>query len=117
MRTNNDEGRWYGHSNHAGGLIGPFFAASILFGYKPIPGTLDHYSGYFPIWKICYYITSAVKYELQKLFGWGLPFMFRAPLDDEAPWVPYERFSSMMSVMTNHVIINQRQGSINGLKD
>lgn len=33
MRTNNDEGRWYGHSNHAGGLIGPFFAASILFGY------------------------------------------------------------------------------------
>ena len=74
-------------------------------GNKPIPGTWDHYSGYFPIWKLCYYITSAFKYEFQKLFGWGLQFMFRAPLDDEAPWVPYERFSAMMSVMTNHVIL------------
>ena len=73
-------------------------------GYKPIPGTWDHYSGYFPIWKLCYYITSTFKYELHELFGWGLQFMFRAPMDDEAPWVPYERFSAMMSVMTNHVI-------------
>lgn len=28
-----DEGRRYGHSDHTCGLIDPFFAASILFGY------------------------------------------------------------------------------------
>ena len=73
-------------------------------GYKPIPGTWNHYSEYFPIWKLCYYISSAFKVELHELFQWDLKFLFSVPKDNEAPWIPYERFAVMVEFMTKRII-------------
>ena len=73
-------------------------------GLKHIPGTWDHYSGYFPIWKLCYYIIPAMADELDKEFGWNLQKLFSMPDGQDMPWMSYEIFWMFVTLLTNQVV-------------
>ena len=73
-------------------------------GLKHIAGTWDHYSGYFPIWKLCYYIVPAMADELDKEFGWNLQKLFSMPDGQDMPWMSYEIFWIFVTLLTNQVV-------------
>lgn len=75
--------------------------------YKDIPGDWSHYSGDFPLWRLCYgiiqHFRNAVEYEMD----WSFQRLFAAPEDVDFPWLTYKQFGNLVGNLTDKIVAEQ----------
>jgi hypothetical protein len=73
--------------------------AALAFPHFGFNGWKEHYTGYFPPWKLSYYIPLWRKH-LEEVTGWGLQALYNMPSTEYVPFFDKEYINKAM----NHVI-------------
>lgn len=73
----------------------------------PIPGDWQHYTGDFPLWKLCYAYGPLFVPILETRTKWNLQHLFALKRDEEVPWLSMEEFGDFVSRLTDIVTAEQ----------
>ena len=76
-------------------------------GYQDIPGGWSHYSGDFPLWRLCYGIIQHFRNAFEYEIDWSFQRLFTAPEDVDFPWLSYQQFSNLVGNLTEKVVAEQ----------
>ena len=76
-------------------------------GYRDIPGDWSHYSGDFPLWRLCYGIIQHFRYAFEYEMDWSFQRLFAAPEDIGFPWLTYQQFSNLVGNLTDKIVAEQ----------
>ena len=76
-------------------------------GYQDIPGDWSHYSGDFPLWRLCYGIIQHFRYAFEYDMDWSFQRLFTAPEDVDFPWLTYKQFSNLVGNLTDKIVAEQ----------
>ena len=72
--------------------------------YRFIPGLDLHYSGDFPLWRFSYYMVGVIRDGFEML-GSSFQALFKVKAGEEIPFMDYEKWASLISDMTQMLII------------
>ena len=73
-------------------------------GRMPIPGSVNYYSGDFPLWRYSYMLPSLILQRFESMKPFMLQTLFLMGKDYEAPWSAYETFYFFIEQMTKEII-------------
>ena len=76
-------------------------------GLMPVPGTVNHYSGDFPLWRYSYMLPSLILQRFETMQAFTLQTLFLMGKDYEAPWSVYETFYGFVGQLTLGIIAEQ----------
>ena len=76
-------------------------------GYQDIPGDWSHYSGDFPLWRLCYGIIQHFRYAFEYEMDWSFQRLFTAPEDVDFPWLTYKQFGNLVGNLTDKIVAEQ----------
>ena len=75
--------------------------------YKDIPGDWSHYSGDFPLWRLCYGIIQHFRNAFEYEMDWSFQRLFAAPEDVDFPWLTYKQFGNLVGNLTDKIVAVQ----------
>lgn len=81
-------------------------AAALAFPHFGFGGWKEHYTGYFPVWRLSYSLPLWAK-GLERETGWGLQAMFRLPPDFEIPFFDPEYVRALFEAVVKQAIEEQ----------
>ena len=73
-------------------------------GRMQIPGSVNHYSGDFPLWRYSYMLPSLILQRFEVMKPFTLQTLFLMGRDYEAPWSAYETFYFFIGQLTREII-------------
>ena len=76
-------------------------------GYRDIPGDWSHYSGDFPLWRLCYGIIQHFRYAFEYEMDWSFQRLFAAPENIGFPWLTYKQFGNLVGNLTDKIVTEQ----------
>lgn len=76
-------------------------------GRMPVPGSVNQYSGNFPLWRYAYMVPSLILKRFEVMPQFSLQTLFLMGKDYEAPWSIYETFYGFIGQMTLEIIGEQ----------
>lgn len=85
--------------------------ASLAFPHFGFGGWKEHYTGYFPAWRLSYAIPLWAK-GVERVRGWGLQALFALPPGYEIPFFDPEDVKSVMAEVVQQTIEEQGWGPI-----
>ena len=75
--------------------------------YQSIPGTWDHYSGYFPLWKMSYGIVAHIRTKFESKLDFGLMRLVAMKKWEKVPMLSYEQFGNLVGNLTAMIVAEQ----------
>lgn len=81
-------------------------ASSLAFPHFGFGGWKEHYTGYFPVWRLSYSLPLWAK-GVEQETGWGLQAMFRLPPSFEIPFFDPEDVRALFEVVVGQAIKEQ----------
>ena len=75
--------------------------------YRPIPGSLLHYSGDFPIWQLCYAALPLIHRKLEQGTSFSFQSLARYPKGMEVPWLTYRQFGNLLGALIPQIVKEQ----------
>lgn len=81
-------------------------AAALAFPHFGFGGWKEHYTGYFPVWRLSYSLPLWAK-GVERETGWGLQAMFRLPPDFEIPFFDPEYVRALFEAVVKQAIEEQ----------
>lgn len=83
--------------------------ASLAFPHFGFGGWKEHYTGYFPAWRLSYALPLWTK-GVERVRGWGLQALFALPPDYEIPFFDPEDVKAVMAEVVQQTIEEQGWG-------
>ncbi len=83
--------------------------ASLAFPHFGFGGWKEHYTGYFPAWRLSYALPLWAK-GVKRVRGWGLQALFALPPDYEIPFFDPEDVKAVMAEVVQQTIEEQGWG-------
>lgn len=80
--------------------------AALVFPYFGFRGWKEHYTGYFPVWRLSYSMPLWAKAVEQEI-GWGLQRLFQLPRNAEIVFLPDEQIKALFEKVVKKVIEEQ----------
>ncbi|MCE5236056.1 MAG: hypothetical protein ABFC62_00415 [Clostridiaceae bacterium] len=77
--------------------------AALVFPHFGFGGWLEHYTGYFPAWRLSYLLPLWAKL-LEKETGWGVQALFQVPPHTEIPFLKPEYIKAVMERVVKRAI-------------
>ena len=84
-----------------------FFKVPTKKGYQEIPGTWQHYSGDFPLWRLSYEILKHFRSKFETEMEWSFQKLFLMPRNVEIPWLTYQQFCNLVGNLTDMIVEQQ----------
>lgn len=75
--------------------------------YQNIPGSWDHYSGYFPLWKMSYGIVACIRLKFERELDLGIMRLFSMEPWEEVPRLSYRHFGNLVGNLTDMIVKEQ----------
>ena len=80
--------------------------AILVFPHFGFGGWKEHYTGYFPVWKMTYFLNLWADL-LEKETGWGIPQLLRVPSSAELPFLDSDYIKDIMGRIVKRAISEQ----------
>ena len=80
--------------------------AALVFPHFGFPGWKEHYTGYFPVWRLCYLLPTWAK-AVEDEIGWGLQRLFQLPRNAPIIVLPKEQSDVLFERVVKRVIEEQ----------
>ena len=80
--------------------------ASLAFPHFGFSGWKEHYTGYFPVWRLSYALPLWAE-GVERVRGWGLQALFALPPDYEIPFFDPEDVKAVMAEVVHQTIEEQ----------
>ena len=80
--------------------------AAMTFPHFGFAGWKEHYTGYFPVWILSYFLPLWVKL-LEEETGWGLQSLFATPRTESIPFIDADYVTDTMHIIVKRAIDEQ----------
>ena len=75
--------------------------------YQSIPGSWDHYSGHFPLWKMSYGVVGGIRIKFERELGLGIMRLLSMEPWEEVPMLSYRHFGNLVGNLTDMIVKEQ----------
>lgn len=75
--------------------------------YQSIPGTWDHYSGHFPLWKWSYEIVEHIRAKFESEMNSGMHALIYMKKWEDVPMLSFQQYSNLVGNLTDMIVKEQ----------